>query len=149
MSASAGTLEIHRGNRHAWLTIGVGLIAVSVAIGATLTFVGSDDSRSTGRAVSVTRGGELSHTEQLVNSGVVPREALLPQLSQIEQLVNAGLVPSQTLQPLVEPLYSVKDLATIAAVEHGLVPAETLDRDHFLILRFINHGLIPREAANA
>lgn len=150
MSASTGTLEIPRGHGpHAWTAIGAVLIAVAVAIGAWVTFAGSDDSRSTGRVVTPTRGAELTQIEQLVNAGVVPREALQPQLSQIEQLVNAGLVPSETLQPLVEPLYSMKDLATIAAVEHGLVPPETLDTDHFLILRFINQGLIPREAANA
>ncbi len=150
MSASTGTLEIPRGHRpHAWLAIGAVLVAVTMAVGAAVTFVRSDDSRSGGGAVTVTRGGELTQIEQLVNAGVVPREALQPQLSEIEQLVNAGLVPRETLQPLVEPLYSVKDLATMAAVARGLIPAETLDQDHFLILRLINKGLIPREAANA
>ena len=147
MSASTGTLDISRehGSR-AWLAMGAVLIAV--AIGAAVTLAGSDGSRTTGRAVTATRGAELTQIEQLVNSGVVPREALQPRLGEIERLVNSGVVPSETQQPRIEPLYSSEDLAMLTAVAGGSIPAETLDQDHFLILRLINQGMIPREAAN-
>jgi hypothetical protein len=44
-------------------------------------------------------------------------------------------------------LYTAQEKATIAAVTRGLIPNQALASESFLVKKFINQGLIPRQAA--
>jgi hypothetical protein len=49
----------------------------------------------------------------------------------------------------VSSLYTPAEKATMAAVAGGLVPRQVLESENFLLKKFINQGLIPRQAALA
>jgi hypothetical protein len=87
--------------------------------------------------------------QALIDAGFTGRMGASTQTIGLEeQLVNAGLVPAETLQPAQvtgRSLYSARDRALMAAVAAGLVPEEAVQSEHFLILRLVNQGLIPRE----
>jgi hypothetical protein len=148
MSARTGTLEIPRGHQpRAWLTVGV----VAVAIAVTAALVTMD--RSGGPTVSTAHrnlwaGLDLGALEEAGYTGRAGAATFGSTLN--EQLVNSGVVPREALEPsAVEPLYSAQDRALMSAVAAGIVPDEVLDDEHFLIRRLANQGLIPREAAGS
>jgi hypothetical protein len=45
-------------------------------------------------------------------------------------------------------LYTAQERATMAAVANGLVPNQVLASENFLVKKFINQGLIPRQAVD-
>jgi len=142
-----------RGPAFLWI---LAMLAIAGVVVAAVTLRSSTRPiGSTGPVTVAPQAGSL-YTEQeqavlrLVAKGYIPAETLNGEPYRTKQLVNEGLVPSEALAPRsapVEPLYTARERAIMAAVATGQIPRQVLDGEPFRTKRLINQGLIPRAAA--
>jgi hypothetical protein len=147
--------EGRRAPRRGWLLWAfVGLALVSFVVAA-LMVTGSREREPAARPAPRVEAGAIYTARehavlQLVAQGLIPAETLDGEPFRTKRLVNGGLVPREALAPWsppVEPLYSARERALMAAVAAGQIPRQALDGEPFRTKELINRGLIPRAAA--